>query len=520
MKQKTKQIRIPSNIDYDRLFSKIEGKDSYKNELIDATYVVLSFLYPSKKYIKATNGFNGFKPILNEEINKTTRNRFEKVKRLLMDKNSHSSGAILKVNSKYLKFVKPMSYKLNDELFLNPGERWVELGSNAEKRLLRYEEEGIKRYEEFKSTYQFLLDKYESDITIDDGAFDYIIQLKTLLLERVAKYDVDKDEMTKRVNYTIKEMKSKIRAIQKKNFRPSVSKSNHRLNSVITRLNRELRYYLKINGNRLVEVDVKSSQPYVLGSILTNSFFSRSNINDFSLNSIFPQLFNQLDYIVNQSTDDITSLIKNSIYNNKEGFPKYFMSGGLDNCLEIQSYRNLSFKEGFYPHLNNTFLNGDFETQKVKDNVMLLLNLKNLRKRDNIVLIQQFKKHFPNINSFIESINNLNSFKSAIAILLQRTESYLFLRVGCKAVNERLPDVPFLTIHDSILIAEQYCEIVTPILKESLNSITRIEPGVSVKVIQDPMTTLEVDIEEIWGKLISKKWKKLTTCHYSLKGWC
>jgi hypothetical protein len=135
-------------------------------------------------------------------------------------------------------------------------------------------------------------------------------------------------------------------------------------------------------------------------------------------------------------------------------------------------------------------------------------------------LIQQFKKHFPNINSFIESINNLNSFKSAIAILLQRSESYLFLRIGCKEVNEQIPNFPFLTIHDSILIEEQYSEEVSSILKQSLNSVTDIEPGVSVKVIQDPMTTLELDTDYIWGKLISKKWKKLTTCHYSLKGWC
>jgi hypothetical protein len=181
------------------------------------------------------------------------------------------------------------------------------------------------------------------------------------------------------------------------------------------------------------------------------------------------------------------------------------MSGGLDNCLEIQSYRSLPFEEGFYPHLNNTFLNGDFETQKVKDNVMLLLNLQNLRTRNHISLIQNFKSYFPNINLFIESLNNFKKLKSTIAILMQRSESYLFLRIGCKAVNERLPDVPYLTIHDSILIEEQYCEVVTPILKESLNSITGIEPGVSVKVIQDPMTTLDVDVEEIWGELLSSK---------------
>ena len=214
MKQNSKQIRIPSNIDYDQLFSKIEGKDSYKNELIDATYVVLSFLFPSKDYIKATSGFEGFKSINNVEINKIIRNRFGKVKSLLMDVNSHSSGAILIEIPEYQPGISSMRYKLNEELFLNPGEKHVSIGPNAERRLLRFETEGIKKYEEFKSTYQFLLDKYESDITIDDGAFDYVIKLKSVLLEKVAKYDGDKDEMTKRVNYTIKEMNSKIRAIQ------------------------------------------------------------------------------------------------------------------------------------------------------------------------------------------------------------------------------------------------------------------------------------------------------------------
>jgi hypothetical protein len=180
------------------------------------------------------------------------------------------------------------------------------------------------------------------------------------------------------------------------------------------------------------------------------------------------------------------------------------MTGGLDFCKEVQTYRNLPFKEGFYPHLNNTFLNGDFETQKVKDNVMLLLNFQNLRARNHISLIQNFKSYFPNINLFIESLNNFKKLKSTIAILMQRSESYLFLQVGCKAVNERLPDVPFLTIHDSILIEDKYSEVVTPILKQSLNSVTGIETGINVKEISDPMTTLKFDVEEIWNDIIKK----------------
>jgi hypothetical protein len=499
-----KQIRIPSNIDYDQLFSTIEGKDSYKKELIDATYVVLSFLYPSKDYIKATNGFEGFKSINNEEINKVIRNRFGKVKSLLMGLNSHSTKAILIEIPEYQPGISSMRYKLNDELFLNPGEKLVAIGPNAERRLLRFETEGIKKYEDFKSTYQFLLDKYESDITIDDDAFDYVIKLKSVLLEKVSKFDGDKDEMTNRINENIKDMKSKIRSIKNKKFRPSVSNSNHRLISVITNLNRELRYYLKINGNRLVEVDMKSSQPYVLGSILTNSFFSGDSNIDFSLIRIYPQLYNQLNYIVNQSTDDVTSLIKNSIYNNKEGFPKYFMTGGLDFCKEVQTYRNLPFKEGFYPHLNDTFLNGDFETQKVKDNVMLLLNFQNLSARNHISLIQNFKSYFPNINLFIESLNNFKKLKSTIAILMQRSESYLFLLVGCKAVNKQLPNVPFLTIHDSILIEERYSELTKRILDESITNSTQLDAGISIKKPNNPIENINEIAESKWFELKNK----------------
>lgn len=505
MKQNSKQIRIPSNINYEKLFSAIEGKDTYKKELIDAIYVILSFLYPSKDYIKATNGFEGFKSINNDEINKIIRNRFGKVKRLLMDVNSHPSGAILIEKPNYQPGIKSKSYRLNEELFLNPGERWVVLGSNAEKRLFKFEQDGIMKYENFKLSYKFLLDHYQSNITIDNEAMNYVSTLKSLLLEKVNQFDGDKDEMTKRVNDIIKEMKSKISAIQKKKFKTSVSMNNHRLNSVITNLNRELRYYLRINGNRLIEVDMKSSQPYVLGSILTNDFFTWDTSIDYRLSSIYPQLYSQLYYIVSKSNTDITSLIGNSIYNNKEGFPKYFMSGDLDNCPEIQSYRNLPFKEGFYSHLNMTFFNRDFGTQKVKDDIMLVLNLKELEKRKHIELIQQFKIHFPNINSFIESVNSLNVFKSAVAILLQRSESYLFLLVGCKAVYEQLIDVPFLTIHDSILIEEQYSETIKQILEESITNSTQLEAGMSIKTPNNPIENINEIAESEWIELKNLK---------------
>ena len=135
---------------------------------------------------------------------------------------------------------------------------------------------------------------------------------------------------------------------------------------------------------------------------------------------------------------------------------------------------------------------------------MLVLNMESLKKRKHIELIKQFTIQFPNINSFIESLNSFEKFKAAVAILLQRTESYLFLLVGCKAVNEQLPDVPFLTIHDSILIEEKYSETTKRILEESITNSTQLEAGMSIKTPNNPIENINEIAESEWIELKNK----------------
>lgn len=500
-----KYIRIPSNIDYEKLFSSITCNEICRQELIEATYVFLSFLYPSKKHLKNTKRFNGYKPIDSTKMNQILRNRFSSVKTLLLNPDSHPSGPII-LETKHQSGVIPKCYRLNEELFSNPGEKWVKLGENASKRLIKFEQEGKEKQNQFQLPYQFLIDKFNADITIENEAVQFVNSLKKLLLQKISDYSGDKDEMKKKVISKIKEMKTKINNVKKKNFRPKVSRSNHRLNSVITDLNRELRYYLRIEGKKLVEVDVKSSQPYVLSTILCDRFFSNNDINnEYSLISIYPQLYNLLYNISSQYTDTITLLIEKSLYNNKEGFPKYFMFGGLDSSPEIQRFRNIPFSEGFYRFFDDNYLGGSYDIQKVKDQIMLVLNLEDLNKREHIDLIQDFKLHFPDINSFLESINSLKKIKSSGAILLQRSESYLFLRVGCQKIHNRLEGVPFLTVHDSVLIEEQYSEFVGVVLADTLTSFTGIKPGVSVKSIDDPMENLVEICQEMWDELLNSK---------------
>ena len=534
-----KYITVPSNIDYEKLFSNLKGKEIFKNEIKEATYVFLSFLYPTKKYLESTKRYNGFKPINSSKMNQITRNRFSTVKTLLLDSKSNSTGPII-IETKHQSGVISKSYRLNDELFNNPGEKLVKLGENSSNRLLKFEQEGLNKQNEFQQPYQFLIDMYNAEITIDKDAVNYVDSLKKLLLEKVSTYEGDKAEMTNKVINRMRELKNKINSVKKKNFRPKVSQSNHRLNSVITRLNRELRYYLRINGNRLVEVDLKSSQPYVLGTLLCDRFFSNDSSIEYSLNNIYSQLYNELYYISNNNNSNYTNnintssintssnytntintssintnsiyinynninytntIINNSIYN-KEGFPKYFMFGGLDSAAEIMKYRNLPFNSGFYDFFNKTYLGGHYDTQKTKNDIMSLLNLDDTKKRKHINLIQVFKIYFTDINSFIESVNSFKKIKSSTAILLQRSESFLFLRIGCKEIHDKFKGVPFLTIHDSILIEEKYAESIGNILTDKLTDYTGIKPGVSIKSIENPMENLERISDEEWSELI------------------
>jgi hypothetical protein len=66
-----------------------------------------------------------------------------------------------------------------------------------------------------------------------------------------------------------------IEDIDKNEFWKSRSASNKRYNSSITNISKKFRGYLKYDNQQLIQVDVKSSQVYVLASLLNHQFFKQ-----------------------------------------------------------------------------------------------------------------------------------------------------------------------------------------------------------------------------------------------------
>jgi len=181
------------------------------------------------------------------------------------------------------------------------------------------------------------------------------------------------------------------------------------------------------------------------------------------------------------------------------------MYGTLWNSTEFEVYRNLPYETGIYDHLSEVFFNKEVSAAEIKNFVMYLLNASNKYMRNNIEVIIKFKSKFPTINSIIEKLNSLKNLPSAFSLLLQRCESHLFLKVGCKELYDTFEDIPFITIHDGIILPKENAGVVSKSLKTSIENYTKIPVGISFKETINPIDRIKDIGKEEWNEIVNNK---------------
>jgi hypothetical protein len=259
------------------------------------------------------------------------------------------------------------------------------------------------------------------------------------------------------------------------------STSNNRYYSSITVLNRIIRPFILVNNKPLYSIDIKSSQPYILATIMDFNFFNNNN----------NKLYNY-----------------NSIYNNIGGiilFPRFLKR----NILGIEEYRSISFEDDFYAHVLRQELKREpipIERERLKQKTMqfLFFNNSNARKKSELkYLVNQF----PSVNSFITSC--LNIFKGRkFSFILQRAESLLVIDVVAKEFHEKFPNEPFFTLHDAIFTTKENSEYIYNLMRNRLKEHTGITPGLKLETPNMSVIPSEFDIDRITDKIM-KRSKKL-----------
>ena len=363
--------------------------------------------------------------------------------------------------------------------------------------------------------YIFLLDQFESNtLSFDPKVYEFISNFSQQLLVRIQN---NNPYQIKLVHNLIGRWIYYIRQIEDNKSWCKVSPKNHRLNSSITNLPRLLRPFLLFNGEALTCLDVTSSQPYLLSSIMQAKFYNESTVG-FNLKTIYPELYREL--IENGSID--TSNTGIGYYSSNTGYTNSFISN-LSNSSSfmwcnfftapdidsITNYTQAPFYLDFYTDLLNRYYTYNNipkrvaqkeDREKLKGTMMFVLFDENKGHRNNNLQIQMFQSVYPGVEKWLNQIHTLIG-KKRFSYLLQRAESYLLLNVICKEFIEQHPTAPLITIHDGIFTTKEYVRNLNGFVLRRLREITGIIAGCKIKASQIDSKPQIQDVENEWAKI-------------------
>lgn len=289
-----------------------------------------------------------------------------------------------------------------------------------------------------KLTDKTLLKAIEKSWTVDHYGTDYVKRNLPYL------HKWFNDELK------LEQDNSKARAINNGYYRLSVDEFGKRLHTPLTRLRKEYRQHLRYNGQALVELDIKSSQPYLCIKLVMEQAFKD-----------YPNLKKEL-----QKTQTIEGKL--------EVINSFEQLNGLGQFINDVVIKDI------YIVLKNAFEQEfDFnigERDQYKEEMMKVLFTRN---GYNPKSKQIFTKIYPYVDSVFKKINRTD-YKS-LSKRLQRLESKLVLRVVCKKISQQNKDIPLFTIHDSLLTTPTYFKTVEQVMVEVLTDEIGFKPTLKEK---------------------------------------
>lgn len=235
----------------------------------------------------------------------------------------------------------------------------------------------------------------------------------------------------------------------------SVDSTAGRFHSNVTNCAKGLRQFLRINGEPLVDIDIKNSQPFLSILLLLNP----AKVSGMTKNTTFAMLLQTLKVPQNKDVSKYISLVVNG------QFYEYLMTEFSKEGLQLTR-------------------------SETKVQVLRILFARNRMPKDetNRKARQIFIDRFPTVHRVFSKIrghekgDQFTSFKR-FAILLQRIESHLMLQVILKRIYKELPGTIAVTIHDSIMtgILTNNVEVVRKILIDEMALFVGFRPQIKVE---------------------------------------
>ncbi len=493
-----KKVFIPKVIDIENLLSeeKLNRRQDYIDNLRNGMIYFLGLLHRTDQNRYKFDDY-GYRSLdsrhLNNIIGKGSGNR----RNINIIKDVLIKNEIIEY-SNYQEKVKPYGFRLSpnfssgDYIQYDLSKKILE---KLEKVMETKKQEG---FSEIKGVdYDILKEQFElNEISFDSKVYIFLRDFTKKGIEKIEKKQKNEKETCLNLFNYVGKLLNHIRQIEEKNFTNNVAQSNGRFFSSISTLPQILRPFLKINGKNVCENDIMSSQSFILSTILTKNFTNNDGIG-FNLNTIF---------------EDIVKVIRNLDWMNlsKNGGRKNLITGVYFNDLEIneiEEFHNIDFTKDFYEFLLTEGEKKHPELMKkfpqknkrdfVKKRIMSSLFDKNGIYREENILTVLIKNLYPAVNTFIERFIEMYT-STDFALLLQRAEAFLILKT-CEKLKEE--NVPFFTIHDSIITSEEFKDRVDFFMRNEIYKLSGKRVGIKSKTL--------IPLTEVDKMMFSEKWRKI-----------
>ncbi|MBF9239523.1 hypothetical protein I2I05_19170 [Hymenobacter sp. BT683] len=297
----------------------------------------------------------------------------------------------------------------------------------------------------------------------------------------------DQAELLGRAVLRVNHQLDSIRRLVAGEFRPSNTGRDERLHSLLVRMKRELRSFLLYDGQPLVSLDVRSSQPYLLLVLLSKEFYKRAEANSLSWASVVSGRNFSNHHIL------ITPDANHPSYYSK--IPLVLSELSDTQFAKKQVFPKIAWSEGFYKDFARKVTGGEPtppQVEKMKEEGIWMF-FEPKAKKFNSRIFAQFQHHYPVEAAAIRAVHKLAP--KLLPLLLQRLEARILLHGVAKDIAGRLPKAPLLTVHDSILTTPAYATHVKKLMAAGLKKYVGVTPGIKEELLtaekEFASTTLE-----------------------------
>ncbi|GAA4289848.1 hypothetical protein [Aestuariibaculum suncheonense] len=330
----------------------------------------------------------------------------------------------------------------------------------------------------------------------DKLALDYELMLnfhlEEFIIKRAKKSLRDYDMLKKKYKLPYNQYKHAVIGIMKlKQGSYSLKRDSNvrRYHTVLTNMRGLTRNALSYDGEELVSIDIKNSQPYLSILLLDSSFWIgilKAENEKIKIEQKSKAKIQQNNLLFNHLPTNLTKQLTNIMCRK--------IAETLLNT-EVSAYSEFVVNGELYEYLVEVFKSDlvlqEYSRKHVKDEVFRMMFSGN-RYSSNTKKI--FAQHFPEVHKVFTIIKSKD--KSLLPRLLQAVESYLVIDVIAKRISIEHPEAPIFTIHDSTATTQAFVRPVTQIMKHELKSAIGYEPKLHVerwnkRIINDTLEGLQ-----------------------------